>query len=725
MLIVLGCAVLAVALYALAVYGTAGPAAGGAVAGTLAVALTVLASGGTPRDAAGIGGLAAGGSAMVWAMGRSRRRRRAGRSALAAYRAASAAIPRLAATAERDRLAAELHDVAAHRLTGIVVGSAAALRLADPDLTAEAVAHAAGAGRQAVSELDRLAALDQRGETPTLGDIDTLLDGHPGVTCQRTVATAPPELASVAFRVVREALTNAMRYATGAAVHVRVETVPGRPDTPKPPMAPADPCRPDTPGPRAQPPATPADPGLLVVTVTDGGGPATPGLGAGTGLAALRQAVTAVGGTLLAGPVPLDGPAPSVPAIHGPARGVETARTPPPLPSPATGGWMVQACLPLTPDAPAVLTPGRPRPFPRLRYGEARPHRHGRTAGWRGTAALDWALVVLAVALPGGTGLLSTEVPAPFAAPASGGLLLTLLVLHALPLRWRRRMPRLSLAAAQGVLLVWLGCDAAGWTGPGSAQLVLLCWWVELTLVHTVGAYGTRGWPAPVAVAALGAFPLVDGLTGPPVAVWATLTAAFAVPTVSAWAVGLLVGGRRRRLRAAAALDRDRLDRDATAAARAERGRIAAGLRRTARSHAEAVVRAADERRLDLVLAEAKAGLAALRELLDELRGDPAGDDPPPVIAAISALAARRHAVARYTGTRRPLPAAVEVAAYRIADALVTDGATVTVAYLPGGLTLSGAAEARKVRAMADAAGGTVTETEDGVRVWLPEVFPA
>ncbi|OUC94365.1 sensor histidine kinase, partial [Streptosporangium minutum] len=286
MLIVLGCAVLAVALYALAVYGTAGPAAGGAVAATLAVALTVLASGGTPRDAAGIGGLAAGGSAMVWAMGRSRRRRRAGRSALAAYRAASAAIPRLAATAERDRLAAELHDVAAHRLTGIVVGSAAALRLADPDLTAEAVAHAAGAGRQAVSELDRLAALDQRGETPTLGDIDTLLDGHPGVTCHRTVATAPPELASVAFRVVREALTNAMRYATGSAVHVRVEAVPGRPDTPKPPTAPAGPCRPDTPAPRAKPPATPADLGLLVVTVTDGGGPATPGLGAGTGLAA-------------------------------------------------------------------------------------------------------------------------------------------------------------------------------------------------------------------------------------------------------------------------------------------------------------------------------------------------------------------------------------------------------------------------------------------------------
>ncbi|MDP9865794.1 MULTISPECIES: ATP-binding protein [Streptosporangium] len=762
MLIALGCAVLLTVLYALAVYGTAGPAAIGAVAAAPAVTLVAVMHGGSLQDSVGAGGLTAGGAAMAWATGRSHRRRRADRAALAAYRAAAEAVPRLAAITERDRLAAELHDVAAHRLTGIVVASAAALRLDDPVRAAEAVTHAADAGRQAVAELDRLCALDRRGRALALGDIDTLLVGRPGVTYHRTVATAPPELAAVAFRVVREALTNAMRYATGAAVHVRVEAVHDISATPAATgSVPAPATGPGIASVVAGPPAAEAATGRLVVTVTDDGGPATvSGLGTGTGLATLRRAVGALGGTLHAGPR-LDpgsspdsdprtgrcpgpvsgprtgrsaGPLPHRAPPYGPASAPETARTPPP-----PRGWTVQARLPLTAAPSPSPALGRPRPFPLLRHDDSRrdAHRHGRAAGWRGTAALDWALVVLAVALPAGAGLLHAEAPEPFATPASGALLSVLLVLHALPLRWRRELPWPSLAAAQSVLSAWLWCDAAGWTAPESAQLVLLCWWVELTLIYSVGAYGGRGWPAPLAVAALGAYPLVDGLTGPPVAVWATLTAALAVPTVAVWAAGVSVGGRRRRLRDAAALERDRLDRDAAAAARAERDRIAAGLRRTARSRAESAVRAADERRLDTVLTEARAGLTALRELLGELRDDPADDALPPVIAAISALAARSHAAVRYTGTRRPMPATVEVAAYRIAEAMLpggvngmsgtsgVNGVTVTVAYLPDGLALSGPAEARKVRATADAAGGTVTETEDGVRVWLPEVRPA
>ncbi|MFF0575833.1 sensor histidine kinase [Streptosporangium saharense] len=644
--LILGCClaalVTATALYTLALYGTAETAAMGAVAATLAVAVTVGVMNGSVRGAAGFGTLAAGGAASVWSLGRSHRRRRAGRAALAAYRAASATVPRFAATTERDRLAAELHDVAAHRLTGIAVASAAALRLADPAMTAEATAHAAEAGRLAVAELDRLARVDRRGET-TLADIDALVDGRPEVGYRRTAVSAPPETAALAFRVVRESLTNAMRYATGAAVRVLVEESAGR----------------------------------LTVTVTDEGGPAAvEELGAGTGLASLGGAVRAVGGTLEAGP---DG-----------------------------DGWTVRAALPAT----------KPVPEP------ARPYR---TAGWRGAAALDWALVVLAVALPAGLGLLATEVPQPFTAPAPGASLLVLLVLHALPLRGRRLAPKVSLAVAQGTLLVWLACDATGLTAPHSAQLVLECWWVELTLLYTVGAYGSRGWPAPLAVAGLGAFPLVSGMTGPPLAVWATLSLGLAVPTGLAWAAGLLVGGRRRRRSRAAALDRDRLDRRVAEAARAERSRIAAGLRRTAGARARAVVEAAESGRLDLVLAEARAGLTALRELLDELRGgsDPADDTPPPVVAGIAALAARRGAVVEHEGRRRPLPATVEVAAYRLAEVLLADGGTVTVTYLDDGLALSGPGKARRVRAMADAAGGTVTETKDGVRVWLPGVFPA
>ncbi|MFC3978740.1 ATP-binding protein [Streptosporangium jomthongense] len=661
MSLTLGCCLAALvtvaALYALALYGTAGTAAAGAVAVTLVVAITIGVVNGSLRDAAGFGTLAAGAAAVVWSLGRSHRRRRTGRASLAAYRAASAAIPRLAATTERDRLAAELHDVAAHRLTGIAVASAAALRLADPVMTAEATAHAAEAGRLAVAELDRLARIDRRGGETTLADVDALAGHHPGADYRRTAASAPPGTAALALRIVRESLTNAMRYATGAAVRVRVEE----------------------------------NAGHLVVTVTDGGGPAAGGLGTGTGLASLGRAVRAVGGTLSAGP-------------EGAGWAVRAAL---PLPSPATG--------------PAAPTASSTSPEP------PRPLWSRRTAGWRGAAALDWALVVLAVALPAGFGLLATEAPRPFVSPASGTLLLVLLVLHALPLRGRRLAPKLSLAVAQGTLLAWLACDAAGLTVPHSAQLVLVCWWVELTLLYTVGAYGSRGWPAPLVVAGLAAFPLVPGMTGPPLAVWATLSAGMAVPTGLAWGSGLLVGGRRRRRWRAEALDRERLDRRTAEAAGAERNRIAAGLRRTAGARARAVVEASEQGRLDLVLTESRAGLTALRELLDELRGgcDLADDTPPPVVAGIAALAVRRGAFVEHEGRRRPLPATVEVAAYRLAEALLADGVTVTVTYRDDGLVLSGPGEARKVRAMVDAAGGTVTETKDGIRVWLPEVFPA
>ncbi|MFF4414847.1 ATP-binding protein [Streptosporangium sp. NPDC001559] len=674
MSLTLGCCLAALvtvaALYALALYGTAGTAAAGAVAVTLAVAITIGVVNGSLRDAAGFGTLTAGAAAVVWSLGRSHRRRRTGRASLAAYRAASAAIPRLAATAERDRLAAELHDVAAHRLTGIAVASAAALRLADPVMTAEATAHAAEAGRLAVTELDRLARIDRRGGETTLADVDTLAGDHPGADYRRTAVFAPPGTAALAVRIVRESLTNAMRYATGAAVHVRVEE------------------------------NVEENAGHLVVTVTDEGGPAAGGLGTGTGLASLGRAVRAVGGTLSAGP-------------EGAGWAVRAAL---PLPSPAAGptGPAALAAPSTSPEAPWTLWPQWPQ-WPR------------RTAGWRGAAALDWALVVLAVALPAGFGLLATEAPRPFVSPASGTLLLVLLVLHALTLRGRRLAPKLSLAVAQGTLLAWLACDAAGLTVPHSAQLVLVCWWVELTLLYTVGAYGSRGWPAPLVVAGLAAFPLVPGMTGPPLAVWATLSVGMAVPTGLAWGSGLLVGGRRRRRWRAEALDRERLDRRTAEAAGAERNRIAAGLRRTAGARARAVVEASEQGRLDLVLTESRAGLTALRELLDELRGgsDPADDTPPPVVAGIAALAVRRGAFVEHEGRRRPLPATVEVAAYRLAEALLADGVTVTVTYRDDGLVLSGPGEARKVRAMVDAAGGTVTETKDGIRVWLPEVFPA
>ncbi|MFE7995420.1 sensor histidine kinase, partial [Streptomyces shenzhenensis] len=83
------------------------------------------------------------------------------------------------------------------------------------------------------------------------------------------VPAVPAATVAVAYRVVREALTNTVRYARGAAVRV----------------------------------ALGSRPGLLTVTVTDDGGSAAePDLGTGHGLTGLRGTVGAAGGTLSYGP---------------------------------------------------------------------------------------------------------------------------------------------------------------------------------------------------------------------------------------------------------------------------------------------------------------------------------------------------------------------------------------------------------------------------------------
>ncbi|MEV4259076.1 histidine kinase, partial [Spirillospora sp. NPDC049652] len=625
-----------------------------------------------PRTAAGVGLLAAGGAATLWASGRSRRRRRADRAALAAYQAGASAIPRFAAEAERERLMAELHDVAAHRLTGIVVSSAAASRLADPDMAAEATRHAACAARQAVDELDRL--IEAAG-TATLDDIDTLVAGHPDVDYRRTAATAPPDVAAAAHRVVREALTNALRYSSGAR-RVVLEGTPTH----------------------------------LSVTVTDEGGPpAAPGLGTGHGLAGLRSTTRTLGGSFSAGP---DG-----------------------------SGWTVRAEFPLTAASAPVPVRERgsgdqpddasPASFVRRSCGAAFGALLTGPGGWRGPAALDAVLVVLAIALSLGAELPPGSDPDPFSSPLLGVCLALLFTVHASALWWRRHAPRGALALALGTLLMWLGLDLADWPGPPLSDVFLWYWWVELALVYAVAAFSPAGrtWPAPLAVAAVGGAALAagDGITGNRAAAWTVLAAALAVPCLAVWALGTHSAARRRRRDASAAEERERLRREASAAAEAERLRISDGLRRTARRHARNVVAEADAGRLDAVLTEAKEGLAALRKLLSDLREHDDGGDPPPTVDGIAALAARRGTTARFTGERRPLPPAFEVAVHQMARELLAAGGSITVAFSVGGVTVSGrapegdAAE-RRLRALTDARGGTLTITGDGsARGWLPE----
>jgi hypothetical protein len=347
-------------------------------------------------------------------------------------------------------------------------------------------------------------------------------------------------------------------------------------------------------------------------------------------------------------------------------------------------------------------------------------------ADWRGSRALDGALVVLAIALSLGANLLPGDDLDPFASPLPGLPLALLFALHALPLWWRANAPRRGLAVALASILVWLGLDLAGWAGPPVSDTFLWCWWVELALLYAIGTRtDSRDWPAPVAMAVVGGLALVsgDGITGARPAAWLVLVAALAVPAGAAWILGRFVAARRRRRGTAVARERHLLDHEAAMAAASERQRIVGGLRRTARRHARRVVDGAEAGRLDVVLAEARAGLNALRELLEQERDD--SDEPPPTVSAIAALAARRGGAARYVGLRRPLPPAVEVTAYQVARELLADGTAVTVTFLDEGVTVSGRSPTaqRRLRALVDAADGTLVVADDGsAQVWLPEV---
>ncbi|MFE9654848.1 sensor histidine kinase [Micromonospora sp. NPDC006431] len=218
---------------------------------------------GTGRPAAVFGAIAVGGSALnlgllgtepetwfllasvllfagvfPWLLGRHRRQQRAlaqaeRRHAEAEERERRSAVDRIRLR-ERARIAQEMHDSLGHDLSLIAL-RAAALEVA-PDL---APAHRAAAGELRVSVAaaterlreiigvlreDRPGSLRPAGET-----VAELVDGarDAGMTvalrAAGDVGALPPLAAHTVHRVVREALTNAARYAPGAAVSVTVE----------------------------------------------------------------------------------------------------------------------------------------------------------------------------------------------------------------------------------------------------------------------------------------------------------------------------------------------------------------------------------------------------------------------------------------------------------------------------------------------------------------------
>jgi signal transduction histidine kinase len=189
-----------------------------------------------------------------------------------------------AAAEERARIARELHDVVAHGLSVVVLHAGVERRLLDdPGSSAwQTLDTIERTARTALTELRQLLGLlQQPGDhsglepLPSLNDLDQLLApvsaaGHEvTVELSGSPGALPSGLALSAYRIVQEAVTNALKHAPGSAVAVWVDD---RPDA-------------------------------VVVEVENDAGPVPAGVpvpGGGNGLIGMRERVRVYGGELTA-----------------------------------------------------------------------------------------------------------------------------------------------------------------------------------------------------------------------------------------------------------------------------------------------------------------------------------------------------------------------------------------------------------------------------------------
>ncbi|OEJ27218.1 two-component sensor histidine kinase [Streptomyces agglomeratus] len=193
---------------------------------------------------------------------------------------------------ERLRIARDLHDVVAHHIALVNVQAGVAAHVMDkrPDQAKEALAHVREASRSALNELRAtVGLLRQSGDpeaptepAPGLGVLDQLLDtfrnaGLPVEVARPDRGVAAPLPAAVdlaAYRIIQEALTNVQKHA-GAHAKAEVSVV----------------C---------------VGSSVEITVIDNGGGTRSaddrPRDGGGHGLTGMRERVTALGGTLTAGP---------------------------------------------------------------------------------------------------------------------------------------------------------------------------------------------------------------------------------------------------------------------------------------------------------------------------------------------------------------------------------------------------------------------------------------
>ena len=191
-----------------------------------------------------------------------------------------------AAEGERRHIARELHDIVAHSVGVMVVQAGAARQvLTDkPEAARESLMAVEATGHQAMSELRRLLGVlgDDGGEPPPLAPQPTMQNLEALVARVKEAGLAvslriegergplPPGVDVAAYRVVQEALTNALKYAGGADTEVVIRYLPDAID----------------------------------LEVIDEGTASTPASGVGRGLAGMRERVALFHGTITAGPRP-------------------------------------------------------------------------------------------------------------------------------------------------------------------------------------------------------------------------------------------------------------------------------------------------------------------------------------------------------------------------------------------------------------------------------------
>lgn len=211
----------------------------------------------------------------------------------------------LIATAERTRIAREMHDVIAHSLAVMIslADGAAAKLHSDPERAGTAIENLSQIGRQALGDTRRLlgvlrddGAAEILAPQPGLVQIDELLAQVRTTGLAASLAVygepgpLPPGAELSVYRIVQEATTNTLKHAVGATSLAVVLDY---------------------------------SPDLLAISVQDDGNVRTlgtnhrPPTGTGHGLAGMRERAAIYHGTVVAGP--------------------------------AQGGWLVEARIPMTP----------------------------------------------------------------------------------------------------------------------------------------------------------------------------------------------------------------------------------------------------------------------------------------------------------------------------------------------------------------------------------------